>query len=73
MISKERVWELMKQAGLDEKKYAELLAKEEPKLTADELDMVAGGITPDKVRENMERRYRLRDSFSFCQGLYQVR
>ena len=61
MISKERVWELMKQAGLDEKKYAELLAKEEPKLTADELDMVAGGITPDKVRENMERRYRLRD------------
>ena len=28
MISKERVWELMKQAGLDEKKYAELLAKE---------------------------------------------
>ena len=43
MITKERVFELMKQAGLDEKKYAELLAKEEPKLTNDELDMVAGG------------------------------
>ena len=43
MITKERVYELMKQAGLDEKKYAELLAKEEPKLTDDELDMVAGG------------------------------
>ena len=61
MLSKERAWELMKQAGLDEKKYAKLLAKEEPKLTTDKLDMVTGGITPDKVRENMERRYRLRD------------
>ena len=56
MISKERVWELMKQAGLDEKKYAELLAKEEPKLTADELDMVTGGITTLKVREHMEHQ-----------------
>lgn len=43
MITKERMFELMKQAGLDEKKYAELLAKEEPKLTDEELDIVAGG------------------------------
>ena len=43
MITKERMFELMKQAGLDEKKYAELLANEEPKLTNDELDRVTGG------------------------------
>ena len=43
MITKERMLELRKQAGLDEKKYAELLAKEETSLTADELDMIAGG------------------------------
>jgi|GEM_PF-2401388 len=43
MITKEKMFELMKQAGLDEKKYAELLAGEEPKLTNEELDTVTGG------------------------------
>ena len=43
MITKERMLELRKQAGLDEKKYAELLAREEPTLTNEELDTVTGG------------------------------
>lgn len=43
MITKKRVWELMKQAGLDEQKYYALLAKEEPQLTDEDMDMVAGG------------------------------
>ena len=43
MITKEKMFELMKQAGLDEKKYAELLAREEPTLTNEELDTVTGG------------------------------
>ena len=43
MITKERMLELRKQAGSDEKKYAELLAKEETSLAASELDMVTGG------------------------------
>ena len=46
MITDERVFELMKEAGLDEEKFAGLLAKEEPKLLElkeEELDQVTGG------------------------------
>ena len=46
MITDERVFELMKEAGLDEEKFARLLAKEEPKLlelNESELDQVTGG------------------------------
>ena len=46
MITDERVFELMKEAGLDEEKFARLLAKDEPKLfemKESELDQVVGG------------------------------
>lgn len=46
MITNKRVFELMKEAGLNEVKFAELLAKEDPKLTElteENLDQVAGG------------------------------
>ena len=43
MLSQERVFELMKEAGLDEKKYNSLMEKETAMLSDDELDEVAGG------------------------------
>lgn len=46
MLPKERVFELMKEAGLDEKKFYELLSKEDPdlaELSEKELDNVNGG------------------------------
>ena len=44
MLTKERVLELMKEAGLDEKKFQTLMEKEEAQLTPDELDEVTGKI-----------------------------
>ena len=43
LLTKERVFELMKEAGLDEKKYNSLMEKETAMLSDDELDEVAGG------------------------------
>ena len=43
MLTKERVLELMKEAGLDEKKFQTLMEKEEAQLSPDELDEVTGG------------------------------
>ena len=43
MLTKERVFELMKEAGLDEQKFQTLMEKEEAQLSPDELDEVTGG------------------------------
>ncbi len=43
MLTKERVLELMKEAGLDEQKFQTLMEKEEAQLSPDELDEVTGG------------------------------
>ena len=43
MLTKERVFELMKEAGLDEQKFQALMEKENARLSPDELDAVAGG------------------------------
>ena len=42
MLTKERVFELMKEAGLDEKKFRTLMEKEEAQLSPNELDEVTG-------------------------------
>ena len=43
MLTKERVFELMKEAGLDEQKFQALMEKENARLSPDELDEVTGG------------------------------
>ena len=43
MLTKERILEIMEEAGLDEKKFRTLMEKEEARLSPDELDAVTGG------------------------------
>ena len=43
MLTKERILEIMEEAGLDEKKFRTLMEKEEAQLSPDELDEVTGG------------------------------
>ena len=43
MFTKEKVFGLMKEAGLDEKKFRELLDKEHSQLSDEELEQVNGG------------------------------
>ena len=43
MLTKERIFEIMKEAGLDEKKFDQLMQKETAQLSDEELEQVNGG------------------------------
>lgn len=43
MLTKERIFEIMKEAGLDEKKFDQLMRKETAQLSDEELEQVNGG------------------------------
>ena len=54
MLTKEKVWQLAEEAGLDKKKFASLVAKEgvSEELMDEELDNVCGG---NQTRETVSR------------------
>ena len=45
MLTKERMFEILKEAGLDEKKFDQLMQKETAQLSEEELNQIAGGFS----------------------------
>ena len=53
MLTKKRMFEIMKEAGMDVKKFDQLMQKETAQLSEEELSQIAGGFS--RVRQGSSR------------------